>query len=79
MTAQDRLREQHPDVVEVVWKFNRWHHEVNYRPFAGNRPALRPGITPTKAVNDFGMYLEAAEGVNDAEALADEEAEVMDG
>ena len=57
----ESLREQHPDVVEVVWKFNRWHHEVNYRPFAGNRPVMRPGITPTKAVNDFGMYLEAAD------------------
>jgi len=26
----------HPDVAEVVWKFNRWHHHVDYRPFRKN-------------------------------------------
>ena len=29
----ESLVEQHPDVAEVVWKFNRWHHKVNYAPF----------------------------------------------
>ncbi|MDD2858872.1 MAG: hypothetical protein PHU75_09385 [Candidatus Nanopelagicales bacterium] len=53
----DSLKEQHPDVVEVVWKFGRWHHEVNYAPFKRNRPRLRAGVTPTKAVNDYGMRL----------------------
>ena len=27
------LQEQHPDVVNVVRKFNRWHHSVNYSGF----------------------------------------------
>jgi hypothetical protein len=53
----EALREQHPDVVEVVWKFNRWHHQVDYSPFRKNRPRLRPGVTPTRAVNDYGMTL----------------------
>ncbi len=26
----------HPDVAEVVWKFNRWHHKVDYTPFKKN-------------------------------------------
>lgn len=30
------LKEMHPDVTEVVWKFNRWHHHVDYRPFKDN-------------------------------------------
>ena len=33
----ESLRDQHPDVVRVVWKFNRWHHEVDYRPFYKNK------------------------------------------
>lgn len=64
----ESLREQHPDVVEVVWKFNRWHHQVDYRPFAGNKPVLRPGITPTRHINDFGMALEKS-----AEALIEDD------
>ena len=32
----ESLQEQHPDVVKVVWRFNRWHHEVNYKPFRNN-------------------------------------------
>lgn len=30
------LESQHPDVVKVVWKFNRWHHQVNYLKFKSN-------------------------------------------
>lgn len=33
----ESLREQHPDYVKVVWRYNRWHHEVNYKPFRGNQ------------------------------------------
>jgi|LakMenEpi03Aug12_release.lakeMendotaPanAssembly.Ray.scaffolds.fasta_scaffold58441_7 hypothetical protein len=51
------LKDQHPDCVEVTWKFNRWHHEVDYSAFKKNRPILKPGITPTKSVNNYGMEL----------------------
>ena len=27
----------HPDVSKVVWKYNRWHHVVNYKPFKANK------------------------------------------
>lgn len=33
----ESLKEQHPDVVDVVWRFNRWHHDVDYRRFRGNK------------------------------------------
>lgn len=33
----DSLQQQHPDVVKVVWRFNRWHHEVNYSKFRNNQ------------------------------------------
>jgi len=51
------LADQHPDCVEVVWKFNRWHHEVDYSKFKGNKPILKAGITPTKSINEYNMIL----------------------
>ena len=56
------LREQHPDCVEVVWKFNRWHHQVDYSQFKGNRLKLKPGITPTATSNEYGMELVRSNG-----------------
>lgn len=53
----ESLREQHPDVVKVVWKFNRWHHQVDYSPFQRNELQLRPGVTPIKAQPDYGLRL----------------------
>jgi len=32
----ESLQKQHEDVVKVVWRYNRWHHEVNYKPFRNN-------------------------------------------
>lgn len=29
------LVDMHPDVTELVWKFRRWHHHVNYNGFKG--------------------------------------------
>lgn len=31
------LADLHPDVASVVWKFNRWHHHVDYSGFKDNR------------------------------------------
>ena len=36
LPKSEMLKEMHPDVTEVVWKFNRWHHHVDYRPFKKN-------------------------------------------
>lgn len=33
----EELKKAHPDVVKIVWKFNRWHHKVNYKPFKNNK------------------------------------------
>ena len=51
------LEEQHPDIVKVVWKFNRWHHQVDYSGFKKNKLRLKPGITPIKVNNEYGMQL----------------------
>lgn len=53
----DSLIEQHPDVVKKVWRFNRWHHEVNYKPFAKNKLILKEGIQIENKINEYGMKL----------------------
>jgi hypothetical protein len=35
------LQRQHPDVTRITWKWGRWQHSVNYRPFASNRLVLK--------------------------------------
>ena len=37
----ESLQRQHPDVTKVVWRYNRFHHEVDYRGFARNRLKLK--------------------------------------
>lgn len=51
------LKDQHPDVVQVVWKFNRWHHKVNYKPFKINRLQKKKGLNVKKGVDNYGMKL----------------------
>lgn len=51
------LEDQHPDVVKVVWKFNRWHHQVDYRPFKANRLRLKSGLIIPNEVNEYGMRI----------------------
>lgn len=51
------LQAQHPDVVKVTWKWNRWQHVVDYKPFKGNRFRLKAGVEIPQGVNDYGMVL----------------------
>lgn len=55
------LQYQHPDVTTIVWKWGRWQHQVDYRPFKANRPKLKPGVTIPEGVNNYGMKLVRAE------------------
>lgn len=54
----ESLVEQHPDVATVSWKFNRYQHHVDYRPFGKNELKLKPGVVVPDVVNNFGMKLE---------------------
>ena len=38
------LQEQHPDVAKVVWRWNRWHHFVDYSVFKRNKPIFKHKI-----------------------------------
>lgn len=48
------LEEQHPDVVKVVWKWNRWHHQVDYKGFT--QKLIRKDLEPAER-SEFGMVL----------------------
>jgi len=55
----DSLIEQHPDVVKKVWRYERWHHEVNYKPFEKNRLIKKDGLIIENKANEYGMVLTA--------------------
>lgn len=54
----ESLREQHPDVTKVTWKWGRWQHHVDYRPFRRNQLIRRQGVEIPEGVDNFGMVLE---------------------
>ena len=57
MAKSQMLADMHPDVAEVVWKFNRWHHKVDYRPFRGNKLKRKQDIQIPDRINNYGMKL----------------------
>lgn len=75
----DSLKAQHPDCVEVVWKYERWHHQVDYSAFTRNKPVLRDGVLPTPSVDNYGMELVRKPGkaeLSGVEVEVDTDAEV---
>ena len=40
---------------KVVWKFNRWHHHVDYRSFKKNELKRKKGLEIKKGINNYGM------------------------
>jgi hypothetical protein len=57
MPKSQMLADMHPDVAKVVWKFNRWHHHVDYRAFKKNRLRFKPNLNIPDAINNYGMKL----------------------
>lgn len=47
----------HPDISEMVWKFGRYHHKVDYSSFRNNRLVRVKGLKTDAGVNDYGMKL----------------------
>lgn len=47
------LEDMHPDVAKVVWKFSRWHHQVDYTGFT---QSLHIICEVKDKINDYGMY-----------------------
>jgi hypothetical protein len=53
----EMLYRMHPDVTKLVWKFRRYHHSIDYKPFAGLKLVPKPGVEIGQGVNDYGMHL----------------------
>ncbi len=53
----ESLIEQHPDVVKMVWKHNRHHHLVNYKPFRKNKLIRKSNLKLKNKVNNYTMKL----------------------
>lgn len=51
------LARLHPDVARVVWRFSRWHHHVDYRPFKRTKLIRRTDIEIPTGVDNYGMRL----------------------
>lgn len=51
------LQNQHPDVVQIKRRWNRWQHVVNYKPFKGNKLVKKEGIEIPQGINNYGMVL----------------------
>ena len=56
MPKSKMLEDLHPDCSKVVWKFNRWHHHVDYKRFK-TKLKRKEGIIIPDVVNNFGMKL----------------------
>ena len=57
MPKSKMLEQLHPDVAKVVWRFNRWHHHVDYKKFKTNKLIKKEGLQIPNAVNNYGMKL----------------------
>lgn len=59
MLKSQQLVDVYPDVAKVVWKFNRWHHYVDYSKYKKNRLiSLKDSVFSDKN-NEFGMELKS--------------------
>ena len=81
----ESLKAQHPELVEVVWKWDRWQHHVDYKPFRLNKLKLKPGLEIPEGTNDYGMSLKvlgeegsSAKAESSLEEVAEPEEEKAD-
>jgi hypothetical protein len=51
------LVKMHPDVSKLVWKFNRWHHHVDYSEFKKFKPIKKEDIDIKKGSNEGKIKL----------------------
>jgi hypothetical protein len=55
----ESLKKQHPDIVDIVWRFNRWHHQVNYKLFKKNKLMKKDGLVLKDGINEYDMQLKS--------------------
>lgn len=50
------LEDMHPDVAKLVWKFNRWHHQVDYSGFK-QELIRKENVHISNKINNYGMFI----------------------
>lgn len=53
----ESLQKQHPDIVEVVRRYGRFHHEVDYSGFEKNLLIKKSGLNIQEGINNYNMTL----------------------
>lgn len=51
------LVKMHPDVAKLKWRFGRWHHLVDYKPFQELKLIRKDGVEEQGIPNEYGMVL----------------------
>ena len=51
------LEKLHPEIAKVVFKFNRWHHHVDYSQFKKNKLIKVVDTNLMPKINNYGMEL----------------------
>jgi len=59
MPKSQMLIDMHPDVAKIVWKWDRWHHHVDYSKFRNNKLIKVDNYSEfvEDKVNNYGMKL----------------------
>jgi len=52
----ESLVRQHPDCAQVVWRYDRWHHEVDYSRFK-SKLIKKQDIKIENCIDNYGMKL----------------------
>lgn len=51
------LKEVYPEYTELVWKFGREHHHVNYLPFKDTPLKRKDGVIIPDGINNYGLEI----------------------
>lgn len=51
------LQRLHPDVTKIIYKWGRWQHQVDYRPFKANKLKRRKDVVIPDQPDEYGMKL----------------------
>ena len=51
------LQAQHPDIVRITRKWNRWQHQVDYKPFKKNKLIRKCNLAIENTPNEYGTTL----------------------
>ena len=62
------LERMHPDVAQMVWKYGRWHHHVDYSPFKDIMLRLKPGVEVPKGIDNYGLVKKVYSSAEEVDA-----------